>query len=72
MNKHVGSSLDDFLEEEGILEETKLEAEKIISKTKKFRDYLATRLDYSEILELEKQVDLEIQDNQLCLSFTPA
>jgi hypothetical protein len=64
MNKYVGSSLDDFLEEEGILEETKLEAEKIISKTKKFRDYLATRLDYNEMLELEKQVDLEMQDNK--------
>ena len=59
-NKHLGSSFDDFLREQGILEEVELAAIEMViaEKTlgrKTFQRYLKKRLNEDEIAEIKKQ-----------------
>ena len=59
-NKHIGSNFDDFLKEQGILEEVELAAiEMVIAKKtlgrKTFQQYLKERLNEDEIAEIKKQ-----------------
>lgn len=73
-NKHLGSSFDDFLREQGILEEVELAAiEMVIAENtmdrKTFQRYLKERLNEDEIAEIKKQAlqeynALKAQENE--------